>query len=430
MPNALLGEELLDPFNQIAHEIRAAHQGSLPTGPKGRADAQDSLAIRARPTAGCSLLPVRTTREAIAAAALAALIAVACAADDDAATPAPDSPPATAAATATEQPTAAAGQPVTATPSAAPAPDATAPETPSATAVAAPIPSQPAAAPATATAIPTADPTQVAATPTAAPPTPVQATPAPTASPPTGSTVLDVLNSLPVESEYRGSGYERDDFEHHRGYLCDASGIDPYTGVAFDASTCDVDHIVAAQEAFESGAWEWDVARRRAFGNDASNLVPSRDCVNRSKGARDMAEWSGRIGSGTCQGLAPTAQGRCFMASKMVEVKSAFGLSVDQAEKNALAQALDGCPAGGPAQPSSPSGFQTGPTQPTPTEAATATTGGSDCHPAYSPCLPNLAGDALNCGDLTADQRPVTVLTPGVDPYRLDRDRDGRGCTS
>ena len=57
-------------------------------------------------------------------------------------------------------------------------------------------------------------------------------------------------------------------------------------------------------------------------------------------------------------------------------------------------------------------------------------TGDSDCHPAYSPCLPNLPGDALNCGDLTADQKPVTVLEIGVDPYRLDRDGDGEGCTS
>ena len=53
-----------------------------------------------------------------------------------------------------------------------------------------------------------------------------------------------------------------------------------------------------------------------------------------------------------------------------------------------------------------------------------------DCHPAYEPCLPNLPGDALNCGDLTADQKPVRVKEIGVDPYRLDRDRNGLGCTS
>ena len=71
---------------------------------------------------------------------------------------------------------------------------------------------------------------------------------------------------------------------------------------------------MAAQEAFEFGGWEWAVARREAFGNDAANLVPTRDCVNRSKGARDMAEWSGRIGSGTCEGLTTTQPGRCYMA--------------------------------------------------------------------------------------------------------------------
>ena len=67
--------------------------------------------------------------------------------------------------------------------------------------------------------------------------------------------------------------------------------------------------------------------------------------------------------------------------------------------------------------------------------AATATTqtdatDDSDCHPAYSPCLPNLPLDAINCSDLTSDLKPVTVLVPGVDPYRLDRDGDGMGCTS
>ena len=244
----------------------------------------------------------------------------------------------------------------------------------------------------------------------------------------TGTTVIDVLNTLTVEAEYGGSGYTRANFDHDRGYLCDNAGTDPYTGISFDPSTCDVDHIVAAQEAFESGAWEWDVARRQTFGNDALNLVATRDCINRSKGARDIAEWSGRIGSGTCEGVTTTAQGLCYLAWKMVEVKAANDLSVDQDEKNALTQVLDGCPASGPMQPSEPVGSQPAP-EPTPS-TQTDVTADSDCHPAYSPCLPNLAGDALNCGDLTADQKPVTVLVPGVDPYRLDRDGDGRGCTS
>ena len=64
------------------------------------------------------------------------------------------------------------------------------------------------------------------------------------------------------------------------------------------------------------------------------------------------------------------------------------------------------------------------------TEDATTETPEEDFHPAYTPCLPNLPGDALNCGDLTSDRKPVTVNEIGVDPYRLDRDGDGRGCTS
>ena len=323
-------------------------------------------------------------------------------------------------------------------PTASPAPAETQPATATPTSVATatdPTAAPTAAPPSTATAIPTAAPTEAAAKPAPAPSTPVPAehtaAATPTASEPAaGPAAIALLDSLTVEAEYTGSGFVRADFEHHRRYLCDSPGADPYTGAPYDPSSCDVDHIVAAQEAFESGGWEWAVPRREAFGDDALNLVPARDCVNRSKGARDMAEWSGWIGSGACEGLATTAQGRCYLAHKTVEVKAAYALSVDPDEKAALARALDACPEG-PLRPSGPSGFQTGPAQPPPTEAAAeSAAGSSDCHPAYSPCLPNLPGDALNCGDLTAAQKPVRVLVIGTDPYRLDRDGDGRGCTS
>ena len=60
-----------------------------------------------------------------------------------------------------------------------------------------------------------------------------------------------------------------------------------------------------------------------------------------------------------------------------------------------------------------------------PTTAAPAPAAVADCHPNYSPCIPNLPGDALNCGQVG---RRVTVN--GGDPYRLDRDNDGVGCES
>ncbi len=66
--------------------------------------------------------------------------------------------------------------------------------------------------------------------------------------------------------------------------------------------------------------------------------------------------------------------------------------------------------------------------------AATTTAQEGSCHPAYSPCLPIV--DDLNCSDLAAEQKPVTILQPGVDPYLLDNDwttalaADGIGCES
>jgi hypothetical protein len=55
-----------------------------------------------------------------------------------------------------------------------------------------------------------------------------------------------------------------------------------------------------------------------------------------------------------------------------------------------------------------------------------STSSGNGCEPGYSPCLPR-TGD-LNCADIPADKKPVTVT--GSDPYGLDRDHNGVGCQS
>ena len=51
---------------------------------------------------------------------------------------------------------------------------------------------------------------------------------------------------------------------------------------------------------------------------------------------------------------------------------------------------------------------------------------GSGCQPGYSPCLPRVAD--LNCADIPDSKKPVRVT--GSDPYRLDGNGDGWGCTS
>ena len=335
--------------------------------------------------------------------------------------PEPAPPPDTAAPAPAPQPEPA-PPPDTAAPAAAPQPE---PAPPPDTAAPAPAP-QPEPAPPPDTAAPAPAPQ-----PEPAPP-PDTAAPAP--APVEGDAPRDVLVGLFAglrTAAESSAAYEREDYEHDRAYLCDTSGVDPYTGLAFDASSCDVDHIVAAKEAHESGGHSWDVATRERFGNDALNLVASRDCVNRSKGSSDTAEWSG-VQSGTCEGAQLTAAGRCFWAARTVAVKYRYDLAVDARELTALESGLNQCPPDidveAPPQATLTTMPATQPSPPPPPSTET-TTSESDCHPAYDPCLPNLPGDALNCGDLTASQRPVSVKQTGVDPYRLDRDRDGQACT-
>ena len=306
--------------------------------------------------------------------------------------------------------------------------------------------------------------------------------------------VLMLLDGLTVAAE-SGDGYDRGLFRHWvdaDGDGCDArretliaeavaapsvgSGCSLSGGVwlsVYDGKTetgsgsgFDVDHMVPLKEAWESGANSWPAARRERFANDLGyqdSLVAVSASSNRSKGARDPAEW-----------LPPETSAHCWYAVAWVTVKSRWGLTVDRAEASALYRVLAGCD-GSDLSDSSASAETEAVAEPEPEnedETGTAADAGPDpepadeadeeaddesesgddqhedtgndpdddsageateppagtCHPAYEPCLPNLPGDALNCGDLASDQKPVTVKEPGVDPYRLDRDGDGEGC--
>ena len=184
-----------------------------------------------------------------------------------------------------------------------------------------------------------------------------------TVSQPSTSTLDAHFAALAVVSEPARVGYDRDLFDHWddiNGSGCDARQdtlarqaigfpqVDVFDRCVivegdwysvYDAVThsgspsdLDIDHVVSLAEAWDSGASTWSSSQRRQFANDPANLLAVTASSNRSKSDRDAAEW-----------LPPATSSWCLTASITVEVKYAYGLSIDSAERSALAQMLDTC---------------------------------------------------------------------------------------
>lgn len=242
--------------------------------------------------------------------------------------------------------------------------------------------------------------------------------------------VLALLDALPVAEE-QPDGYDRDLFEHwinlesgcstRQQVLIDESlslpQVDPYgcTVVAgdwrsvydganwSDPSDVDIDHVVALKEAWESGAWSWDPATRRAFANDLDDprtLRAVTDEVNQSKSDADPTAW-----------LPPLRSFWCKYVADWVAIKTRWGLTVDWAEADVLRQILTGeC-----------SGTTTDIPEPAEVEL-TANASPRD--------LGTLPVDVYyaNCSEVrAAGAAPLYLGEPG---YRtgLDRDLDGVAC--
>ena len=104
----------------------------------------------------------------------------------------------------------------------------------------------------------------------------------------------------------------------------------PYTGTCFRASTTetDIEHIVAASEEHDSGLCARDAATRVRFATDRRNLTLASPRVNRhEKSGKDAAEWA-------------PARNRCWFAARVVDVRRAYGLTIDRREAAALDRIL------------------------------------------------------------------------------------------
>ena len=110
----------------------------------------------------------------------------------------------------------------------------------------------------------------------------------------------------------------------------------PYTGsVVTDPSKLDVDHMVPLGNDYLAGAWRWSAEQRERYANyldDSQHLIAVTASANRSKGARGPEDWKPENRAYWCQ-----------YAVDWITIKDTWGLSVTQAEHDALAQMLDTC---------------------------------------------------------------------------------------
>ncbi len=185
----------------------------------------------------------------------------------------------------------------------------------------------------------------------------------------TGS-AADALNKLTVENGRSTAKYDRDLFGFRQtdddGDGCDvreqiltrdlknvtytyagsckvASGTldDPYTGETIQfvrgqrtSQAVQIDHVVALENAWKSGADQWSTAERYRFGNDPYNLLAVDGPANQDKGSASAAYW-----------LPTNASYRCDYVARQIGVKTKYSLSVTSNEKDAMLAVLHSCPA-------------------------------------------------------------------------------------
>ena len=274
-------------------------------------------------------------------------------------------------------------------------------------------------------------------------------------------TALEVLATLEVKGRAPKTGFDRDQFGQ-RWLDVDRNGCDtrndilardltdpaiqggckvyagtltdPYTGKTIEfergqATSADVqiDHVVALSDAWQKGAQQLTADQRATFANDPLNLLAVSGDANAQKGDGDAATW-----------LPKNKAFRCEYVAIQVSVKATYGLWVTQAEHDAIARILSGCPD----QPAFTSAFAPEPVVEEPVEAEAPATPVEQANPAPAPAQPAPAPAPAepapapapvevyyaNCSAVrAAGAAPISVGQPGYGRH-LDRDGDGVAC--
>lgn len=149
----------------------------------------------------------------------------------------------------------------------------------------------------------------------------------------------------------------KDAVENPRCQVTSGTLSDPYTGRTIQfrrgrntSSAVQIDHVVALLDAWESGARDWDQAKRVEYAN-------SPDVLLASDGPANMAKGSGLDVNGTAL-YRPQNSGapdvwmpdnkayRCDYMAKRAAIKSKWGLTMTPREKQQTVSVLSQCVAG------------------------------------------------------------------------------------
>ena len=220
----------------------------------------------------------------------------------------------------------------------------------------------------------------------------------------------ETWRGLTVAPEHRCSDYDKKrDYSYPQSVERDivrqfGAVYGPYTGRCFSSPTeTDIDHIVAASEAHDSGLCATDAATKARFARDLRNLILAAPEVNRfEKSGKDAGEWL-------------PARNRCWFAGRVVEVRRTYGLTVDRREAAALEWILAGCESTAlePVVCAVPSGSTAG--------AASAPAGGDDALALYD----DNGNGTITCAE--ASRHGIAPVPRSHPAYRYMRDGDGDG---
>ena len=220
----------------------------------------------------------------------------------------------------------------------------------------------------------------------------------------------ETWRGLTVAPEHRCSEYDkRRDYPYPQSVERDivhelGAVYGPYTGRCF-ASTgeTDIEHIVAASEAHDSGLCAADAATKARFARDILNLTLASPQLNRyEKSGKDAAEWL-------------PERNRCWFAARVVAVRLAYGLTVDRREAAALERVFASCESTAlePVVCAAPSGSGAG--------AAPAPAGDDDALVLYD----DNGNGRITCAE--ARRHGIAPVSRSHPAYRHTRDGDGDG---